>query len=404
MAKKALLLYSGGLDTSVILKMLQDRLNMDVVALTLDIGQEENDLKTISDKAWKLGAVDVISRDVKAKFARDFISKEIKADGLYNGVYPLSTSIARPLMSQEAVSYAEQHDCDVIVHGCTGKGNDQVRFEVSIKALNSELEVIAPVRDWNLNRDVEMEYARKNNIPVKLGGKYSTDENLWGRSVEGSDLEDPRNPVPEDAYSWISPPYLSINEPLEVAVKFEEGLPLALDGKYLAPENLIAKLNSIAGSAGFGGIDHLEDRVTGIKSREFYECPAAMTILTAHKALERMTLNKEEMSMKNIMDTKWADLVYVGLWFDPILDHINAFENSVNTNISGEVRLLLHNGNCRVVGMESQNSLYNYETSTYGKMDVFDQSMAKGFVNIFGMQTVNTMKARRNKIQELVRN
>lgn len=403
MAKRALLLYSGGLDTSVMLKLLQDRLGMDVVTLTLDIGQEENDLKSIRDKAINLGAVETISKDVKKKFAAEFISKEIKADGMYDGVYPLSTSVARPLMSQEAVYAADQYDCDVVVHGCTGKGNDQIRFEVSIKALNNDLEVIAPIRDWNLNRDLEIGYAKKNGIPIKLDGKYSIDENLWGRSVEGSELEDLMKPIPEDAYSWVRPLGFASPGPTYVSLGFEEGLPVSLNGRALEKHELISELNSIAGINGFGGIDHLEDRVTGIKSREFYECPAALTILSAHKALERLTLSKEETTVKNTLDAKWSDMVYAGLWFDPLITHINAFEDSINLPVSGTVNLSLRQGTCQVTGVESSNSLYNYEVSTYGSNDTFDQSMAKGFIGIFGMQTINTSKVRRREIKSIIR-
>lgn len=402
MVKRGLLLYSGGLDTSVILKMLQEKLGIDVVTLTLDIGQEENDLVAIADKAWKLGASDVVTKNVKQEFSNGYISKDILSDGLYDGVYPLSTSIARPLMSLEAVNAAEQFDCDLVVHGCTGKGNDQVRFEVSIKALKDGIDVIAPVRDWRLNRDEEIEYARANGIPVKLGGKYSTDENLWGRSVEGSELEDPRKPIPEDAYAWITPPGKIDSDPVDLEITFQAGLPTEINGQAKPLEKIVRQLNSIAGQAGYGAIDHLEDRVTGIKSREFYECPAAMTILTAHKSLERMTLSKEEVSMKNIMDTKWSDMTYNGLWYDPLMDHINAFEKSVNAYVSGKVSLRLKGGNLTVTGMESNNSLYNYEKSTYGKMDTFDQSHAKGFVEIFGMQTVNTSRTRKKSAAGLI--
>lgn len=401
MAKKALLLYSGGLDTSVMLKMLQERLGLDVVALTLDIGQEENDLKAIADKAWNLGAVDVVTRNVKEKFAQHYISREIRSDGMYGDVYPLSTSIARPLMSQEAVFYANEHDCDLIVHGCTGKGNDQVRFEVSIKALDNDLEVMAPIRDWGLNREVEMEYARENGIPVKKGGKYSTDENLWGRSVEGSDLEDPSSEVPEDAYSWVMAPGMVDGSHETLSLEFSSGIPVSINGKNMKLEDLVAALNSAAGSKGYGGIDYIEDRVTGIKSREFYECPGALTIISSHRALERITLNKEELMLKKVMDTKWADLTYSGLWFDPVMDHINQFENSINKPIDGTVYLKLGKGMCTVTGVESSNSLYNFRISTYGKEDVFDQSLAKGFIGIYGNQTVNTAMVRNKKLKEL---
>lgn len=403
MVKRALLLYSGGLDTSVMLKMLQEKLGMEVITLTLDVGQEANDLKAIAQKAWNLGAIDVITQDVKDLFAKDYITGEIKADGLYGGVYPLSTSIARPLMSMEAVSYAEKYDCDAIVHGCTGKGNDQVRFEVSIKSLNPQMDVIAPVRDWSLNRDVEIDYAQKNGIPVKQGGKYSTDENLWGRSVEGSGLEDPAFPVPEDAYSWVVPPHKVSEGAFDLVLEFEEGIPVRLNGESSGLKNIVAELNSLSGSRGIGAIDYIEDRVTGIKSREFYECPGAVTLLTAHRALERLTLNKEELSLKNTLDTRWAELAYNGLWFDPVMTHINAFEDSINSPVSGKVSLKLEKGLCTVMGVESSNSLYNFTISTYGKEDAFDQSNAKGFISIFGNQTVNASRVRNKKFNPMIK-
>lgn len=403
MTQRALLLYSGGLDTSVMLKMLQEKLGMDVTTLTLDVGQEENDLRSIAEKAWKLGAVDVITNDVKEQFARDYITREIKADGLYGGIYPLSTSIARPLMSVEAVSYAEKYDCDVIVHGCTGKGNDQVRFEVSIKALNPEMEAIAPVRDWGLNRDQEVKYATENDIPVKQGGKYSTDENLWGRSVEGSGLEDPANYVPDDAYSWVVPPHKVTSDSVDLTLEFEHGIPVKLDDRTLPMKDLVAELNALSGSRGIGGIDYLEDRVTGIKSREFYECPGAVTILQAHNALERLTLNREELSMKGVMDTKWAELTYNGLWFDPVMGHINAFEESINEPVTGKVSMRLNRGLSTVLGVESSNSLYNFKDSTYGTEDAFDQSSAKGFISIYGNQTVNSSRVRNKRMSQIVK-
>ena len=403
MAKRGLLLYSGGLDTSVILKMLQEKMGMEVVTLTLDVGQDENDLVSIANKAWKLGAADVITKNVKQDFANGYVSWEIMADGLYDGVYPLSTSIARPLMSLEAVQAAEQHDCDYIVHGCTGKGNDQVRFEVSIKTLNPSINVMAPVRDWGLNRDEEMQYARSKGIPVKQGGKYSTDENLWGRSVEGSDLEDPRNPVPSDAYAWVTPPDKVSRAIVDLSIEFSSGIPVSLNDQKPALHHMISTLNWMVGKAGYGAIDHLEDRITGIKSREFYECPAALTILNAHKALERMTLSREEISMKEIIDTKWSDMAYSGLWFDPLMEHFNAFLKSINKPVSGTVNLRLQNGNLTVTGLESANSLYNFEKSTYGGKDTFDQSIARGFIEIFGMQTVNTSTARKSKIAEVLK-
>ena len=274
-------------------------------------------------------------------------------------------------------------------------------FEVSIRALNPDLNVIAPVRDWGLNRDQEMEYASKNGIPVKLGGKYSTDENLWGRSVEGSDLEDPRKAIPVDAYSWVTPPDQVSHETMEFTIQFSAGIPVEINGVRKPLAKIVSDLNEMAGKAGYGAIDHLEDRVTGIKSREFYECPAASVIINAHRSLERMTLSREETAFKSIIESKWTTMTYDGLWFDPLMDHLNSFLKSVNAYVSGTVSLKLQNGNLLVQGMESPYTLYNYEKSTYGRHDTFNQSYAKGFVELFGMQTVNTNSVRKKAVAEI---
>jgi len=392
--KKVVLLYSGGLDTSVILKWLIEKFGYEVVALTLDVGQKELDLDMVAEKARNLGALDSITMDVKDEFVRDYVSKSIFADGMYESTYPLSTSIARPLMAEKAVEIAHDLGCEAIAHGCTGKGNDQVRFETSIKSLDSYMDVIAPVREWNMNRDDEVEYAKKHGIPVPLGGKYSVDENLWGRSVEGSELEDPTVEVPEDAYYFVTPPQKSKDEPTYVKIMFERGLPVGLDGKKASLQSIIYSLTNIAGSNGFGAIDHIENRVTGIKSREFYECPAALSILEAKKKLESITLNKEEIELKKMMDEKWSNYAYVGLWHDGVMRHLNGVEESLNQFVTGEVKLKLYKGTCAAVSVESQNSLYSYSMSTYGKEQEFDQSAAAGFIKIFGMQTVISSRVR----------
>ncbi|GGM71542.1 argininosuccinate synthase [Thermogymnomonas acidicola] len=388
MAQKVLLLYSGGLDTSVMIRWIKENLGYDVVTLTLDVGQDSNDLDAIAQKAVKIGAVDTITKDVKEEFVRNYAFKDVKADGLYQGTYPLSTAVARPLMASVAVEVAHDTGCSIIAHGCTGKGNDQVRFDLAIRSLDSTLKVIAPVRDWNMNRDQEAEYARKHGIPVKNGGKYSTDENLWGRSVEGSDLEDPSMPVPEDAYLWVTPPSKVDGTFETVTLGFTSGIPVSLNGEHMDPVQLVKKLNGIAGSRGVGAIDHLEDRVTGIKSREFYECPAAVTVLTAHRALEKLVLTRKELELKHYIDNIWSNMVYEGFWFDPLMAHINAFEESVNTPVSGKVTLKLGKGMCIVSGVESQNSLYNYGLTTYSSVQTFDQTQAPGFISIYGLQSV----------------
>ena len=402
MKDKALLLYSGGLDTSVMIKWLQEQMNFDVVTLTLDVGQEKNDLQQIADKAKRLGAIKTITEDATVKFSEEFVAQGIMNDGLYQDRYPLSTSLARPLMSMEAVKFAEQNQCTTVVHGSTGKGNDQVRFEVSIKALNENLSVIAPVREMNMNRDEEIEYAKSRNIEIPYGGKYSVDENLWGRSVEGSSIESVEEGVPEDAYRWVLPVEKSLENPEIVSIKFRGGLPVEINERQLPLNELISELNFKAGQNGVGAIDMIEDRVVGIKSHEFYECPAAITIISGHKYLESLVLNKKESQLKKLMDQQFADMVYSGLWFDPAMDHIKKFQQSINGLINGTVKLKLYKGNVIPVGVESTNSLYDLSMSTYGRNQKFDQSKAPGFIYVFGSQTIATRKARKKQFTDLV--
>ena len=404
MGKKALLLYSGGLDTSVMIKWLQEEMDFDVVTLTLDVGQEKNDLEAIAKKAKKLGAVETVTRDVKKKFAYEFVSAGILNDGMYQDRYPLSTSLARPLMSYEAVKMAEKYGCDTVVHGSTGKGNDQVRFEVSIKALDENLEVIAPVRDMNMNREDETAYAKSHGIEVSYGGKYSVDENLWGRSVEGSSIEYPDEGVPDDAYRWILPPEKSSSIPELVSIGFQKGLPVELNGRKEELDDLIAHLNIISGKNGIGAIDMIEDRLVGIKSHEFYECPAAVTIINAHKYLESLVLNKRESQLKKTMDQTFSEMVYNGLWYDPSMEHIMRFQKSVNSLVNGKVKLKLYRGNIIPMGVESYNSLYDFSKSTYGIGQTFDQSKSPGFIYVFGSQTIATIKGRKKMKQEIAIN
>ncbi len=394
MTKKVLLLYSGGLDTSVILKWLIEKFAYDVVALTLDVGQRELNLELVAEKARKLGASDTITMDVKNEFVNDYISKSILANGMYESAYPLSTSIARPLMAEKAVEVSQEFGCTVVAHGCTGKGNDQVRFETSIRSIDSTMEVIAPVREWNMNRDDEIVYAKKHGIPIPLGGKYSVDENMWGRSVEGSSIEDPSAEIPEDAYYYVTPPIKSRDAPAIIKIKFENGIPVELGGNKMPLQEIVNALTTIAGTNGFGAIDHIENRVTGIKSREFYECPAALSIFEAKKKLESITLNNEELKLKHEMDEKWSNYAYIGLWHDPVMKHLNLTEESLNEYISGEVTLKYYKGTCIATGVESQNSLYEHSVSTYGREQTFDQSAAAGFIKIFGMQTIMSSQVR----------
>ena len=396
MEKKALLLYSGGLDTSVMIKWLQERLGYEVSTLTLDVGQEKNNLKQIADKARRLGAVETITKDVTSTFAEDYVSLGILGDALYEGSYPLSTSLARPLMAKEAVEVAHLLDCDTIVHGSTGKGNDQVRFEVSIRALDETLRVIAPVRDMNMDRDEEIEYAKTHGIEVPFGGKYSVDENLWGRSVEGSTIEHISEPVPQDAYLWVTYPENAKETPDIVRIDFEQGLPVALNGISLSLRDIIISLNTIAGSNGIGAIEVIENRVVGIKSHEFYECPAAITILKGHKYIESAVLNKKELNLKSYIDNQLSEYIYSGLWFDPVMDHILSMEKSLNEYVSGTVNLKLYKGSVTPMGIKSKSAVYDISLSSYGKGRTFDQAKPPGYIYVFGNETILTRKARSN--------
>jgi argininosuccinate synthase len=391
---KALLLYSGGLDTSVMIKWLQEKMGYEVSTLTLDVGQEKNNLKEIARKAKRLGAQETITRDVTQVFAEKYVLQGILSDGLYEGVYPLSTSLARPLMAKEAVEVAHFLDYDTIVHGSTGKGNDQVRFEVSIRALDDTLKVIAPVRDLNMNREDEIAYALKNGIDIPYGGKYSVDENLWGRSVEGADIEKINSGVPFDAFKWVTPQEQAGELPETVTIEFENGIPVSLDGTDLQLKELITRLNVIAGRNGVGSIDMIEDRVVGIKSHEFYECPAAITIISGHRYLERAVLNRKELEIKQFMDNRFADYVYNGLWFDPVMDHIADFEKSINAEVNGSVSLKLYKGNLVPMGVESQSAIYDIGLSSYGRNQTFDQSKSPGFIYVYGNETIVTRKSR----------
>lgn len=394
MVKKALLLYSGGLDTSVMIRWLQEELGYEVSTLTLDVGQEKNNLMQIAHKARKLGAVNTITKDVTGTFAQEYVSLGILGDALYEGAYPLSTSFARPLMAKEAVEAAQKLGCGTIVHGSTGKGNDQVRFEVSIRALDESLRVIAPVRDMNMNRDEEVEYAMAHGIEVPYGGKYSVDENLWGRSVEGSSMEDISLPVPEDAFQWVTFPERAKDQPDTVNLEFEKGLPVALNGSYLPLKEIIVKLNVLAGQNGIGSVEMIENRMVGIKSHEFYECPAAITIIKAHQYLESAILNKKELNLKAGIDSQLSEFVYTGLWFDPVMDHVRAVEKSLNSNVNGSVALKLYKGSITPMGVGSTSALYDISLSGYGKGQTFDQAKSPGYIYVFGNETVLTRKAR----------
>ena len=386
MSGKVVLAYSGGLDTSVAIRWLKENYGFEVVALTVDVGNER-DFTAIKEKALKVGAVKAVVIDVKEQFVNHFIFPALKADALYEGQYPLATALSRPLIGKLMVDVAYDEGAVAVAHGCTGKGNDQVRIEVSVNALAPELKIIAPAREWGMTREETIQYAERYGIPVPVtvASPYSTDENLWGRSIECGVLEDPWVEPPEDAFAWTKSPKETPDAPGYVEIEFEQGAPVAIDGKKMSGVMLVQTLNEMAGNYGVGRIDHLENRLVGIKSREIYEAPAAMVLLQAHQSLQAMTLSKEQSRFKQKVAVEYADLVYNGLWFTSLHEDLAAYIQSSQRHVTGTVRLKLFKGSCSVVGRKSPYSLYSYGLATYDKGDVFDQSAAAGFIQIWGL-------------------
>jgi argininosuccinate synthase len=382
---KLVLAYSGGLDTSVAIRWLGDQ-GWDVVALTIDLG-EKKDLDAIQARALKVGASAAYVVDGKVPFLRHFVWPSLQAGAVYEREYPLATALGRPLIAAMLVEIARREGARGIAHGCTGKGNDQVRFDVTTAALAPDLAVVAPVREWGMNRDDEIEYARRHGIevPATVESPYSTDENLWGRSVEAGVLEDPWAEPPPEVYEWTRDPRRCPDQPAYLEIGFEEGLPVSLDGRRVDPVELVAELNRVGGEHGVGRIDHLENRLIGIKSREVYEAPAAVLLLQAHQALEDITLPKDVARFKEVVAQQWAQIVYDGLWFSPLREALHAFVAHTQRHVSGEVRLKLFKGSSAVVGRKSPRQLYRLELATYGRGDQFDQSAAAGFIKLWGM-------------------
>jgi argininosuccinate synthase len=385
--EKIVLAYSGGLDTSVMIKWLQEKYKADVITVTVNVGQPEN-LKEVEEKAKKLGVLKHYSIDAKDEFATDYVFPAIKANALYEGKYPISTSLSRPLIVKKMVEVAENEGATGLAHGCTGKGNDQVRFDVTIGSLAPDLKIIAPVREWSMTRDEEIAYAKAKGIPVSTAAKkYSIDQSIWGRSIECGVLEDADQEPPEDAFEWTVSPEEAPNTPEYVTIKFEAGVPVALNKENLAPLALIEKLNKTAGKHGVGRIDHIEDRLVGIKSREVYECPAASVLLEAHKDLEKMVLTRHEVLFKQQIDAQWTFLAYTGLWMDPLREDLEAFISKSQENVHGEVRVKLYKGGLQVVGRSSPMSLYDQNLVNYNIKTGFNQSYSKGFIELWGLQT-----------------
>ena len=392
---KVVLAYSGGLDTSVCIRYLQILHKLDVITVTVDCGQQD-DFKEIEKKADAIGATKHVYIDAREDFAHDYIVPSIKANGLYQGKYPLATALARPLIAAKAVEVAKKEGAIAVAHGCTGKGNDQIRFDVTMRALSPDLKIIAPIRDLNLTRDLEISFAKEQNIPISSEAKkYSIDINLWGRALEGGKIEEADFEPPEDAFQFIN---FQNDKAGYMEIEFEEGIPVAVDDEHIPLVDLIQYANDVAGGHGIGIIDQIEDRVVGIKSREVYEAPAALAIIEAHKDLEKMVLTKHELAFKQIVDNQWSWLAYSGLWQDPLRTDLDKFIDATQNRVSGKVRLKMEKGSLRVVGRKSKYSLYKDALATYATGSTFDQSLAKGFVELWGLQSViaNSVIARVN--------
>ncbi|HEY8346665.1 MAG TPA: argininosuccinate synthase [Symbiobacteriaceae bacterium] len=385
--KKCVLAYSGGLDTSVAIRWIKDTYDCDVVAMTADVGNNDKDLDFIRQKALNVGACAAYVIDAKEEFARDFILPALQANAAYENKYYLSAALSRPLIAKLLVEVAEKEGAEYVAHGCTGKGNDQVRIEVSVAALNPNLKVIAPVRDWAWSREEEIDYAIQHGIPVPVGKEnpFSIDVNLWGRSCEAGVLEDPWTEPPEEAFEWTVNPKDAPDEPEYLEIGFEQGVPVSLNGQRMGLVQLIEECHKIAAAHGVGRIDHVENRLVGIKSREVYEMPAATVLVRAHQELETLTLPRELYHVKLALEQKYAELIYYGQWFTPLREALDAFMKKTQEVVTGTVRLKLYKGSVQCVGRKSPTSLYSYDLATYDKTDQFDHKAAKGFIDIFGL-------------------
>jgi argininosuccinate synthase len=398
---RVLLLYSGGLDTSVMLKWIQEHYEAEVVALTVDLGQPGEDFEIVRDKALRLGALDCVVVDAKDEFANDYVLPAIKANARYGGGYPLFTALGRPLIAKLAVEKAREHECDTIAHGCTGKGNDQVRIEATVLALDPQMKIVAPVRGWQMGREEEVEYAREHGIPIKGGTEappYSVDDNIWGRSSEGGPIEDLSEASREDVFEIVTPPQQAPDTAVDLQLDFEQGCPVALDGERLGLVELIERTAELAGRHGVGIVDHIEDRIVGLKVRDIYEVPAAEVILTAHKELEKLVGTIHQNNFKPELDRQWGYLVYAGLWYEPLLADLNAYMDSVNEYVTGRVKLRLYKGNISVLSRESPHALYDPQLAGFGESGgLFSQQSSPGFIELWSLQTRMAHRIRQQK-------
>ncbi len=389
--RRVLLLYSGGLDTSVMLKWIQDEYGAEVVALTVNLGQPGEDYDVVRGKALQLGAIDCHVVDAREEFARDFVVPAIKANALYGGGYPLFTALGRPLIAKLAVEYARRTGCDTIAHGCTGKGNDQVRIDGTVATLAPELRVIAPVRSWRMGRDEEIAYARENGIPVKGGTEitpYSIDDNLWGRSSEGRWIEDLDHAPDDDVFQLVTPPERAPDEAETVEIGFERGVPVSVDGETLGLVALLERVAAVAARHGVGIVDHIEDRIVGLKVRDIYEVPAAAVILPAHQELEKLVCTIHQNQFKAGLDRQWAYLVYAGLWWEPLRGDLDAYMESVNAFVTGTVAVKLYKGHARAVTRQSANALYDQSLASFGESGgLFSQAASPGFIELWTLQS-----------------
>ena len=386
MAEKIVLAYSGGLDTSVAIRWLQEKYNADIATLTMDLGGKV-DLEAARQRAVSIGAIRADVLDAREEFIREYVWPALQAGALYEGVYPLATALGRPLIAKHLVRIAQEESAFVIAHGCTGKCNDQVRFDVSAAALAPSFKVFAPAREWGMTRDDEIAYAQERSIPLDLNKRspYSVDENLWGRSIEAGDLEDAWLEPPEEAYAWTVSASSAPDKPCYVEIQFANGIPTAIDGNRLDGVALVELMNDIAGNNGVGRIDHVENRLVGIKSREIYEAPAGIVLHQAHRALEQMCLTKEQARFKERLSQEYADLVYNGLWFTGHRRDLDAYVKSTQRHVNGTVRVRLHKGSATVVGRQSNESLYRHDLATYDAGDTFDHEASVGFITVFGL-------------------
>jgi argininosuccinate synthase len=386
MTERVVLAYSGGLDTSVAIGWLTEQTGADVIALAVDVGQGGEDLDTIRKRALDCGAAEAVVVDARAEFAAGYCVPALKANALYMDRYPLVSALSRPLIAAHLARVAAEFGAGLVAHGCTGKGNDQVRFEASLASLAPDLEVLAPVRDTGMTRDKAIAFAQEKGLPIDVTPKspYSIDQNLWGRSVETGHLEDIWTAPQPDVYAYTSDP-AEAGEPDELVLTFTDGVPVAVDGRPASPLEIITVLNARAGACGVGRLDMVEDRLVGIKSREIYEAPGAISLITAHQELENVCVERDLARFKRLVDQRWGELVYDGLWYSPLKQALDSFIDRASAHVTGEVRLRLHGGGAVVTGRRSASSLYDFELATYDTADAFDQSLAKGFVELWGL-------------------